>query len=335
MKTLLSFVIPCYRSEFTIESVINEIIDTVSGRKDKYDYEIICVNDCSPDNVLSVLIKIAAENYKIKVINFAKNMGKHAAVLAGYSYAQGKYVVTMDDDFQCPTYELWRLLKPVENDECDIASANYKKKKQSVWKNAGSKINMVMSQIMLGKPKGLRLENFNIKKNFVVKEMIKYDKPYPYIEGLTYRITDRISVVDMEERARGDNQATGFTLHKSLSLWLNGFTAFSVKPLRLSTVMGFILAFAGFVFGLVMVIRKIINPEIAAGYTSMLAVQLFIGGIIMIILGLIGEYIGRIYICLNNSPQYVIRDKININGITEREHDESDSCLVGEKEFGG
>ena len=117
MKTLLSFVIPCYRSELTIEKVIDEIIDTVSQRFDNYDYEIICVNDSSPDNVLSVLKRLAADNRKIKVIDFAKNMGKHAAVLAGFNYANGDYIVNVDDDFQCPVYELWRLLAPLRSEE--------------------------------------------------------------------------------------------------------------------------------------------------------------------------------------------------------------------------
>lgn len=313
MRTLLSFVIPCYRSERTIENVINEIIEIVSQRTEKYDYEIVCVNDCSPDGVLSKLKELAEKNKKIKVIDFSKNMGKHSAVLAGYSYSKGEYIVNVDDDFQCPVYELWRLLEPLENGECDFATANYRRKKQSAFKNFGSNVNMFMAQIMLDKPKGLRFENFSIMRSYVMKEIIKYDKPYPYLEGLICRVTNRISVVEMEERERGDGLPTGFTFGKSLSLWLNGFTAFSVKPLRLSTILGFILAILGFVLGIVVVVKRILHPDMPAGYASLMAVQLFIGGAIMIILGLIGEYIGRIYICLNNSPQYVIRDTININ----------------------
>lgn len=311
MKTLLSFVIPCYRSEFTIEKVIDEIIDTVSQR-DNYDYEIICVNDCSPDNVYEVLTKIAAKNTKVKVIDLASNKGKDSAILAGYKYVRGDYIVNIDDDFQCPVCELWKIMEPIEKDECDCVTANYYKKKQSLIKNIGSDINMVMAQIMLGKPKGLRFENFTVIKRFVMDEMIKYNKPYPYFEGLVFRVTKRISVVKMEERSRGDDKSTGFTLKKSFSLWLNGFTSFSVKPLRISSVLGFVFAFIGFITGIIMVIQKMIDPDVPAGYTSLIAVQLLIGGIIMIILGLIGEYVGRIYICLNNTPQYVIRNTINI-----------------------
>ena len=318
MKTLLSFVIPCYRSEMTIEKVIDEIIETVSQRSERYDYEIICVNDCSPDNVLSVLKKLASDNHKIKVVDFAKNMGKHAAVLAGYSYSSGELIINVDDDFQCPVYELWRLLEPLNSSDCDFVTANYKMKKQSTFKNFGSNVNMLMAQIMLGKPKGLRFENFSAMRRYIMLEMIKYDKPYPYLEGLICRVTNKIEIVEMEERERGDDKATGFTFHKSMSLWLNGFTAFSVKPLRISTVLGFVLALVGFVVGIILIIKRILNPEMPAGYTSMMAMQLLIGGIIMIILGLIGEYIGRIYICLNNSPQYVIRDTINTDKEKEK-----------------
>lgn len=321
-KTLLSFVIPCYRSEKTIKMVVDEIISTVSERGDKYDYEIICVNDFSPDNVIDVLKKLAHENNKIKVINFAKNMGKDSATLAGYAYVNGEYIINIDDDFQCPVYELWRLLEPLEKDECDFSTANYYKKKQSAFKNFGSNVNMIMSAIMLDKPPKLRFENFSIFKRFIVNEIIKYDKPYPYIEGLVYRITKRVSVVMMEERSRGDDNSTGFTFGKSFSLWLNGFTSFSVKPLRISSILGFIFAVIGFIIGLVMVIEKIVDPTVPAGYTSLIAAQLLIGGILMIILGLIGEYVGRIYICLNNSPQYVVKETINIgNKDGEQDHE--------------
>lgn len=309
--TLISFVIPCYRSENTISMVVDEIINTVSERSE-YDYEIICVNDCSPDNVYSKLEKMATGNTKIKVINFAKNMGKHAAVLAGHSVVNGKYVVDMDDDFQSPVNQLWRLLEPIENDECDYSTAEYREKKESRFKRFGSDVNSVMSHIMLDKPKGIRMETFSIMKRFVSDEIIKYKNPYPYMEGLVLRTTRRIKTVEMEQRERGDDNKSGFTFKKSLQLWINGMTAFSVKPLRIATFMGFGAALMGFVYGIVIVVQKLVGDILVLGYSSLLAMILFIGGLIMLMLGLLGEYIGRIYICLNASPQYVIRNTINI-----------------------
>lgn len=309
--TLISFVIPCYRSENTIEMVIDEIRNTVREREG-YDYEIVAVNDCSPDHVYDVLAKLAKEDSKVKVINFAKNMGKHAAVIAGYSVVSGQYVVNLDDDYQSPVNELWKLMELVESDECDCATAEYFVKRESLVKRIGSNINLKMSEIMLEKPKGLRMENFSVIKAFVAKEIINYKNPYPYLEGLTFRVTNRIKSVKMEQRDRGDDNVSGFTLRKSISLILNGLTAFSVKPLRIASLCGVIFAGLGFGYGVYTIIRKLIHPEILLGYSSLLSVLLFSSGLIMVMLGLIGEYIGRIYICINDSPQYVIRNTINL-----------------------
>ncbi len=313
--TLLSFVIPCYRSELTIESVTDEIIQTVS-QMDGYDYEIICVNDCSPDRVYSVLEKLAAADRKIKVINFAKNMGKHSAVLAGYRFASGEYIVTLDDDMQCPVNELPRLLEPVEQDQCDASYAKYDAKLQTWWKNIGSRVNSRMSEILLQKPKGMEFGNFSVYKRFVADEMAMYPNPYPYLEGLLLRTTNRIRMVDMQERERGDGQQTGYTLKKSLKLLFNGLTAFSVLPLRISALIGVVVALMGFILGIIMIVRKILNPGVLMGYTSTVVLQLFMSGLILMSLGMLGEYVGRIYISLNKSPQYVIHNTINL----EKDH---------------
>ena len=306
----ISFVIPCYGSEKTIEFVINEIVEVVEEKANEYDYEIIAINDCSPDNVLSVLIRLANSNKKIKVIDFAKNFGKHAGVLAGFKFASGDYIVGLDDDGQCPVNHFWELLEPIINNKSDYSMAGYNKVKQSVFKNIGSTINSLMSHILLKKPKNLYFSNFYAMKKYIAKEMIRYNNPYPYLEGLTLRTTDSFAIVPMEERERYEGNGN-FTLHKSISLWLNGFTAFSVKPLRVSSIIGILCSFIGFIFGLAVIIKKLINPLIVIGYSSIMATLLFVGGIIMLMLGLIGEYIGRIYISINNSPQYVIKDIIN------------------------
>lgn len=305
----LSFVIPCYNSENTIASVINEI-DVIMQQKNEYEYEIIAVNDSSPDNVWYVLENLTKERSNIKAIDLAKNMGKHSALMAGYSYAQGDIIISLDDDGQCPVDRLWDLLEPLEHGY-DIVIARYPKKKQSAFKNFGSKVNDLMACFLLNKPKDLKLSNFYAIKRFICKEILRYTNPYPYISGLFLRSTMRIKNVYMEERERILGNS-GYTFSKSLKLWLNGFTAFSVKPLRIATIIGFFTSLSGFIFALYVVLRKIYYPNIPSGYSSIMAVQLFIGGVIMLCLGLIGEYVGRIYISLNNSPQYVIRQTKNI-----------------------
>ncbi|MDB4644843.1 glycosyltransferase [Rubripirellula sp.] len=311
-KTLISFVIPCFRSENTIKSVIDEVIATVQQRE-HYDYEIVAVNDCSPDDVMGVLRTLAAADSKIKVIELTKNVGKHAAVLAGYSFTVGCYIVDLDDDMQSPIPELWRLLKPLEQGECDYVTAKYTTRKHPTWKRIGSYANLKMSAVMLDKPQNLRFENFSAMHRFVVQEIINYRNPYPYLEGLVLRITSRIQTVTMEQRERGDALSTGFTFRKSISLWVNGLTAFSVKPLRVASLIGLATATSGFVYAAYIILRRLFDAQIMSGYSSLMAVLLITSGIVMLCLGMIGEYVGRIYICINSAPQSVIKATWNIS----------------------
>ena len=307
----LSFIIPCYGSEKTVGIVIKEIDEIVSKNK-KYDYEIIAVNDHSPDNVWNVLKEIAKTNNKVKLINLAKNMNRPGALMAGMSKVTGDYIILMDDDGQCPMENLWNLIKPLEEGH-DVSIAKYPTYKQSVFKSFGTIVNRKMTEVIMGKPKDLSFTNFSALKRYIVDEIIKYKNPYPYMTGLLLRTTSDIVNVKMEERERITG-STNFTFKKMLSLWINGFTAFSIKPLRISTVIGVLTAALGFIYGIYIIIQKLfIHTTVLQGYSSTMAVMLFIGGIIMMMLGMIGEYIGRIYISINNSPQYVIKETVNIN----------------------
>lgn len=308
---LISFIIPCYRSERTIKKVVQEAEEVIQ-KKTGYDYEIVLVNDYSPDNVYEILVDLASKNKKIKVVNLAKNMGKHAAMLAGFSVAEGEYYVNMDDDGQCPVDRVWELIECLEKDQCDVAMAKYHQKKQSGFKNFGSSVNHMMTCIMLDKPSEIVFTNFSVFKKFVAQEMVSYKAPYPYIEGLVFRITKRIKTIEMEERNRADELPSGYNLKKSLSLWINGLTAFSVKPLRVASIVGLFFSILGFGYGLYTILHKLVNPNVLLGYSSLLAVLLFSSGMMMMMLGMIGEYIGRIYICINAAPQYVIKDTINV-----------------------
>lgn len=306
---LISFVIPCYNSANTIGSVIEEISNVVLQRSSKYDYEIIAVVDGSPDNVFSVLKDIARNNPRVKIVNLANNFGKANAEMAGYNNASGDYIVTLDDDGQCPMDKVWDLIGQLEQG-ADMAVAKYPKKKQSFFKNIGSRLNILMGRTLLGFPKDFETSNFTAFDRLLLEEVSNYDNPYPYFYGIAFRSTKRIVNVEMEERERSEGNSN-FTFRKSLSMWLNGFTSFTIKPLRIADLVGFLFASVGFLFGLYTVINRIMNPDIAAGYSSLLSILLLIGGIIMVLLGLIGEYIGRIYICINHLPQYVVRDKVN------------------------
>lgn len=309
-KKKLSFIIPCYGSEKTVGLVIDEINKVVS-QNPRYDYEVVAVNDHSPDNVWQVLKNIAQNNPKVKLINLAKNMNRPGALMAGMSKTTGDYIILMDDDGQCPMESLWKLIEPLENGH-DVSIAKYPTYKQSKFKSFGTIVNRKMTEIVMEKPKDLSFTNFSALKRYIVEEITKYKNPYPYLTGLLLRTTSDIVNVEMEERERITG-STNFTFKKMLNLWINGFTAFSIKPLRISTIVGIITAALGFIYGIYIIIHKlVVHTTVLQGYSSLMAVMLFIGGIIMMMLGMIGEYIGRIYISINNSPQYVIKETVNI-----------------------
>lgn len=308
MSQLVSFVIPCYNSSRTIGKVVEEIRLTMDGMK-QYDYEIILINDCSPDDTFEEIRNICEADEKVCGINLARNFGQHAALMAGFHYVHGDIVVCLDDDGQTPAEEVGRLLTKLE-EGFDVVYARYKHKKHSAFRNLGSKVNELMARVMLGKPKNLYLSSYFAAKRFIIDEMIRYSNPYPYVIGLVLRTTKKIANADVNHRER-EIGTSGYTLGKLFALWFNGFTAFSIIPLRIATVMGALAAVAGFLYGSYTVIRKLVDPNVLIGFSSIMSAIMFIGGMLMLMLGIIGEYIGRIYISLNNSPQYVIRESID------------------------
>lgn len=310
MIAMVSFVIPCYRSAATIEQVINDIVETmVAGMR---DYEIICVNDGSQDDTLLVLERCAENNSYVKVINLTKNFGQHNALMAGLRESQGSIVVCLDDDGQTPPSSCLQLIEPLEEDmSIDVVYARYPAKQHSRFRNFGSQLAALMGHSMLGTPKGIEVNSYFACRRVIVDEIGKYESPYTFIPGLIMRTTRSIINVDVDHHEREVGKS-GYSLRKLVALWLNGFTSFSVKPLRVASLLGFLCALLGFAFGIYVVINKVLNPAIPAGYSSIVAIVLFIGGMIMIMLGLLGEYVGRSYISINRAPQYVIKDTINV-----------------------
>lgn len=306
----ISFVIPCYGSELTLMNVINEIDDTMKERANEYTYEIVLINDHSPDNVWSVIENLAKNRKNIKGISFSKNFGQHSALMAGYRACTGDIIVTLDDDGQTPACETFSLVSELKKGY-DVVFASYKNTKQPLWRKIGSLLDDKMATILIKKPKDIKGNSFFVMKSFVAKEMIKYENSYPYIGGLIYRVTKSITNVNVSHRER-QNGKSGYTLFNLIKLWMNGFTAFSIIPLRVSSFIGVLCAFIGFLFGVITIIRKLIVPDIQVGWTSTIAILLFVGGLIMLMLGIIGEYIGRIYISINNAPQYVVKQTINL-----------------------
>lgn len=307
---LISYVIPCYRSEHTLFNVVKEIQETMKSDLSEYQYEIILVNDSSPDNTIKTIKTLCAQNSNIIGIDFTKNFGQHAALMAGMRIAKGDIIICLDDDGQTPANEAKKLVDKLLQGY-DAVYAKYEVKKHSWFRNFGSHVNEKMTCIMLGKSKELFISSYFAVRRYILDDMLRYENAYPYVTGLVLRATNNIANVVVQHREREEGNS-GYTLKKLLGLWLNGFTAFSAMPLRIATVIGFLVAILGFVYGLYIVIKKLfINPNgILIGYSSTMAVMLFVGGIIMLLLGIIGEYIGRIYISINNAPQYIVKEVI-------------------------
>lgn len=304
----ISFVIPCYRSEKTISAVVEEIRNKMKELS-KYSYEVILVNDCSPDNTFETIKSIAKEFDNVIAIDLAKNFGQHSAIMAGFSKVSGNIIVCLDDDGQTPANEVDKLLVKIE-EGYDVVYAEYGNKQHSAFRNWGSNLNKKMTEILLGKPKELFISSYFAATRMIVEEIKRYNNPYPYLAGLVLRTTKSVCNVSVTHRQRMEGES-GYSLRKLIGLWVNGFTAFSVLPLRMATYSGMLVALIGFIFAIWTVIHKIISPEVAVGWSSTFSVILVIGGMILFVLGMIGEYIGRIYISLNNSPQYVIREIVS------------------------
>lgn len=302
----VSFVIPCYRSSKTIGGVVNEIESTMAQLA--YEYEIILVNDSSPDDTFAVISALAEADGHITAVDLAKNFGQHAALMCGIRHSSGDVLVCLDDDGQTPADEVGKLLEKIEAGY-DVVYASYDHKQHSGFRNFGSRVNAWMTEIMLGKPKELSLTSYFAAKRFIADEMLRYENCFPYVMGLVLRSTKNICNVPVNHRSREQGQS-GYTLGKLLSLWMNGFTSFSIKPLRIATYFGALTALAGFIYALIIVIRHFAVGMAPLGWSSTTALLLILGGVILLVLGLIGEYIGRIFMCVNSSPQYVERSVV-------------------------
>lgn len=312
-KDLLSVVIPCYKSEKTIAGVIEKEMRVFEengiGR-----YEFILVNDCSPDRTWDTLKELGDKYPFVKCINLSKNVGQHGAIMAGFNHVSGDLVVLSDDDGQTQMEAIGQMMACLETGyDVVMADTSFTHEKRSIIRKLGTKLNDAVSNVLLDNPKKTVLSIFFLARRFVIDEVVRYKNPYPYVTGLILRATHNIGVVKVEHLSRLQG-TSGYTFKKLFSLWTNGMTAFSIVPLRIAAYIGFISALIGMLYGLYLVIRKLIMPaSITAGWSSTVAIVLLMSGIILCVLGVIGEYLGRIYMCINNAPQYIIRDTVNLD----------------------
>jgi undecaprenyl-phosphate 4-deoxy-4-formamido-L-arabinose transferase len=303
-----SIVIPVFNGARSIGRLVDELIAQISPT---FPIEIVLVNDCSPDNSEEVCIGITKKHPDfVSFYSLAMNVGEHNAVMAGLNKATGDYAIIVDDDFQNPVSEVEKVISYMVSHDYDVVYTWYKEKKHSFFRNLGSRFNDKVANRMLKKPKNLYLSSFKIINRFLLDEVIKYNLPYPYIDGLILRTTSNIGKVEVSHNIREVGKSN-YTLHKLISLWMNMFTNFSILPLRLSILIGFIFSIIGFLIGIDAVIEKIYNPNVPLGYTFMVVMISIYAGVQLIAIGMVGEYLGRIFMSTNKKPQYSIRKSFN------------------------
>lgn len=301
-----SFVIPCYCSSHTIREVVESTIQEME-RIDRKSYEFILVDDHSPDEgaTLQELKALANEYSCVKAIELAKNSGQHNASIAGMNYAKGDYIISMDDDLQTRPSQLPKLFEEIEKGY-DVVYGYYPEKKHSRFRNFGSWVHFESVRILIGKPKGMKTSSFFVMRKFVRDYIIQYKEPYTHLQGLVLRTTRNISCIPVEHFDRAYGQS-GYTFKKLIKLWSN-IVGYSVVPLRMATCLGMVFSMLGLIGAIVVIVRKIMNPAMMMGWASLMAAIFFFSGLILFSLGLIGEYIGRMFLGMGNNPQFVVRE---------------------------
>lgn len=302
----LSIVIPVYKSE----RILPKLLKTIKAEVDFLDsFELILVNDSSPDSSWDVIKKLKEEYSFLVGINLIKNYSQHNAVMAGLNHARGNYVIIMDDDLQHAPSDCKKIYETLKESKSDVCYTSFNSRNHKKWKVLGSKFNNFVASILIDKPSELYLSPFKGFTKQIKDEIIKYDGPYPYVDGLILSITKKISVIKVEHNKRLEGDGN-YTFFKSISLWAKMATGFSVSPLRVSTYLGLIISILSFILASFYIIQKIFFDYAPEGWTSIIVTVLFLGGIQLMTLGILGEYIGRIYLKLNGKNQYIVREKI-------------------------
>jgi len=299
----LSIVVPVYRGANTVGQLVAEL----SALKPEGGMEIILVNDGSPDNsgeVCQALLPTAT--VPLIYIEHARNYGEHNAVMTGLRRARGDYVITMDDDLQNPPEEVVRLYDHARKGGWDVVYTRYASKKHALWRNIGSRFANAVADRLLDKPKGLYLSSFRCMARLVVQSVTRYTGPYPYVDGLIMEVTQRIDSIEVRHLPRAEGRSN-YTLTRLVRLWLNLATSFSLAPLRMATFLGIGMATLGAIGAVLTIIEALVVRGTPSGYASTMVVILLVGGVQSMILGVLGEYVGRTFLSANGKPQGTVR----------------------------
>lgn len=300
-NTTYSIVIPVYNSEATLEELCNRVQSVFEKITD--NIEIIFVDDGSYDSSWDKMKWLRSKDKRVKIIQLMRNYGQHNALMCGFRFAQGEYVITMDDDLQNPPEEIPKLIDKI-SEEYDLVYGEYMSKKHSWFRNTGSELIQLLYKKVFDVNNNLTA--FRIIKRELVESILKYDKNYVFIDGLLAWNTKKIGYIDVEHHERTSGRS-GYNLKKLITLSMNMVTNFSIIPLQATSILGLLFAVIGFIMGILFLIKKIIFGIPVTGYTSLIVAITIFSGIQLLSLGLIGEYLGRVHLNVNNKPQFLIR----------------------------
>ncbi len=309
----LSIVIPVYRGATTIARVVEALsaLHPVGG------LEIILVNDGSPDDsgaICQQLVQTAS--VPLTYIEHARNYGEHNAVMTGLRLVRGAYVITMDDDLQNPPEEVIRLYDHARLGNWDVVYTRYATKQHAGWRNLGSRFANAVADLLLEKPKGLYLSSFRCMSALVMRAVTRYQGPYPYVDGLIMQVTQRIDSIEVSHLPRIEGRSN-YNLRRLIRLWLNLATSFSLAPLRLAVYAGVFMALLGAIGAVGTIMEALFLHDTPSGWASTMTVILLVAGVQSMILGVLGEYVGRTFLSANGKPQGTVRS-IERNAAVER-----------------
>lgn len=305
---LISICIPCYKSETFLADTVGEI-KAEFALHPEHDYQLVLVNDGSPDGTFRTITRLCEEDDKIIGIDLSKNHGQATAKLVAVRYATGDAAVFMDDDGQHPASGIFKLIDKL-NEGYDVVYARFSNRQHSGFKRITSRMKKRLAEFNGTKIKGIDTSPFMAWSKVPMEAIKSYNSPFPSTGSFLRCVTDRFANVDIEHRPRREGKS-GYTLSKMFKLWLDGMVNFTMTPLRVASYTGIVLAFLGFIATIAIIIRKIVHPTMVMGYASTMSVMVFIGGCIMLMLGIIGEYVGRIYMIISDKPQFTVSRVIN------------------------
>lgn len=307
----VSVIIPVYNSAPSLEELFSRLSATMVKNVGQ-DYELIFVNDGSRDGSWKKLQSIVMDNDHVMAINLTRNFGQHNAIMCGFTHARGELIVTIDDDLQIPPEEISTLIEAIKP-EFDVVYGVYGEKKHSKFRNLGSEFIQFIYRKAF--KMNIKITSFRIIRREIIAHMLSYEKSFTYIDGLLCWFSNQMTTVQVQHHERKQGKS-GYSLSRLILLALNMLTNFSLVPLQIATLAGFLFAASGFCFGSFILFKKLLFDIHVSGFASMIVSITIFAGVQLLTIGILGEYIGRVHINVSKRPQFAIRQIIT--GKTKR-----------------